>query len=134
MSINLDIRQRPCYSTSGQFAQTPDGGVGMAKQSQAGDFSGIALLGGGIVLVTMSVAGYYLGNLLDQKFHTSPKGAIIGLLVGVIIGFVDLYRIASRIMSGQPVPTPAQQQAARENWKKDEKPEDSVGGRDENHE
>lgn len=106
----------------------------MARQWRQGEYSGLALLAGGFLLVTMSIAGYFIGSLIDRALHSSPTGAIIGLLIGTVIGFWDLYRIAARIMNRQPAPTVQEQQQAQENWEKFEKAEENEGLRDENHE
>lgn len=106
----------------------------MARDRQQGEFSGLALITGGFVLVAMSIGGYAIGALIDRRLGTAPNGAIIGLLIGTVFGFWDLYRIASRVMNRQPVPTHEQQKAAEAQWEKIEKTEEPEGDRDENHE
>src|SRR5262245_7464472 len=83
----------------------------MARQRQQGELSGLGLLAGGFVLVSLSIGGYVVGSLIDRALGTNPIGAVVGLLIGTIIGFWDLYLIAQRIMRNQPVPTEEQQRA-----------------------
>jgi len=106
----------------------------MAQEQRPVDFSGLALLAGGFILVAASIGGYLVGALIDAKFGTAPKGAVTGLVLGTIVGFWDLYRVAARIFSGQSVPTREQQKAAQAQWEKAEKAEKQEGDRDENHE
>ncbi|HEX2948895.1 MAG TPA: AtpZ/AtpI family protein [Armatimonadota bacterium] len=106
----------------------------MAKEWREGELGGLALIAGGFILVSLSFGGYIIGSAIDKFLHSSPYGSIIGLIVGTLIGFYDLFRIASRVMKHQPVPTAAQQRAAKEQAEKFENSENSAGDRDENHE
>ena len=102
-----------------------------------GELNGVALIVGGILLVAMSVGGYFLGSLLDRVLKTSPICAIAGLIIGTMVGFWDLYRTAARIMNQQPLPSPEAQQRAQHMWENAEKSEKSEldeGFRDETHE
>ncbi len=40
--------------------------------------------------------GYWVGNRMDQSFHTSPLFAIVLLLVGIIIGLFWILYVANR--------------------------------------
>lgn len=40
--------------------------------------------------------GYAVGSFCDQKYQTYPKGIYAGLLVGTIINFYELYRVAQK--------------------------------------
>ena len=103
----------------------------MAKEWREGELGGISLLAGGFVLVAMSWGGYLLGSWVDRALHdTSPKAAIIGLILGTLGGFWDLYRIVSRVMLSQPLPSAAARKAAKENWKKTEEAAQDEGERD----
>ena len=79
----------------------------MATRRPLGEMSGLALLAGSALLVLLTVGGYFICNLLDQRLETSPTFAIIGLVLGVIIGFWDLFRIAAMIMRAQPLLPPS---------------------------
>ncbi|OPZ85364.1 MAG: putative F0F1-ATPase [bacterium ADurb.Bin429] len=85
----------------------------MATRRPMSEMSGLALLAGSALLVLLSVGGYLIGNLLDQRLNTAPTFAIIGLLFGVVIGFWDLFRIAAMVMRAQPSP-PSSHDAPRE--------------------
>ncbi|HOF87926.1 MAG TPA: AtpZ/AtpI family protein [Armatimonadota bacterium] len=78
----------------------------MARRRPTRDLGGLALLAGSALLVLLTVGGYSIGNLLDQRLGTAPTLAIVGLLLGVVIGFWDLFRIAAMVMRAQPLPPP----------------------------
>jgi len=93
----------------------------MAQRFRASDFSGVALIIAGFVLVALVVAGYAIGAALDRHFGTSPRWALVGLLIGFVIGFWDLYLVASRLMANQPkIPTATPPEA----WDEPDTPED----------
>lgn len=56
------------------------GGVGLA-----------ALMAG--QLIAFIVVGFLLGHWLDGVFGTAPWLTVIGVLVGIIAGFVGLFRL-----------------------------------------
>lgn len=92
----------------------------MAQRFRASDFSGVALIVAGFVLVAMVVAGYAIGAALDRRFDTSPRWALTGLLIGFVIGFLDLFLIASRLLANQPKITSA---TPPEAWDAEDNPE-----------
>lgn len=47
-------------------------------------------------LVFMTVGGLLLGWLIDRWLGTDPAGALIGLALGFVLGFVRLIRISLR--------------------------------------
>lgn len=49
----------------------------------------------GVMMPLALVVGYFIGSFLDDKFHTTWI-KIVGLLVGIAAGFVQLVRIAGR--------------------------------------
>ncbi len=48
------------------------------------------------ILPTTLVGGYYLGYLVDQRLDSDPWGAVIGVFLGMIASFVQLFRLLSR--------------------------------------
>ena len=44
-------------------------------------------------VVLLTVAGYWL----DQKYHWSPYATLTGALLGMVSGFINMIRIASRL-------------------------------------
>ena len=44
------------------------------------------------------VALMIVGYLADRYFGSSPKGLIIGIVLGSIIGFVQFFRLTSQIL------------------------------------
>ncbi|MCY0879200.1 MAG: AtpZ/AtpI family protein [Firmicutes bacterium] len=49
-------------------------------------------------LVIAIVVGYAIGHWLDGKLHTAPWLTIIGVLMGIVAGFVGLFQL-SRVLS-----------------------------------
>lgn len=82
----------------------------MSPAWRRGELSGIALIAAGFLLVAMSLGGYLIGALIDRVFHTAPIGAVVGLLIGTLVGFWDIYRIAMWAMRRQPPPPPPPQE------------------------
>jgi ATP synthase protein I len=62
----------------------PDG----SKQLKA--FARIGAVG--IELALSTIVGFLGGQWLDQKFATDPYLSVVGLIVGVVAGFLSLYR------------------------------------------
>ncbi len=50
----------------------------------------------GINLVIATFIGFFIGYLIDGKFHTSPWFTIIFLLIGIAAGFRELFRYVRR--------------------------------------
>lgn len=74
----------------------------VASRFRRDDWSGLALIAAGFILVASTIAGYVVGMLIDRALHSSPRWAITGLILGVIVGFWDLYSVASRLLASQP--------------------------------
>jgi ATP synthase protein I len=49
-------------------------------------------------LIVSVVLGFLLGRWLDGMFHTGPWLTIVGVLVGIVAGFVGLFQL-SRVLS-----------------------------------
>ena len=49
----------------------------------------------GVMMPLALVVGYFLGSFLDDKLHTTWI-KIVGLLVGIAAGFVQLIRVAGK--------------------------------------
>lgn len=54
----------------------------------------------GIELVGAVLGGALLGVGIDHLFDTSPKGFLICLILGVITGFYNVYKITAGLGSG----------------------------------
>ena len=54
----------------------------------------------GINLVLSTFVGLAMGYGLDSLFHTSPWLTIIFLILGIIAGFRELFRMANRQDNG----------------------------------
>jgi F0F1-type ATP synthase assembly protein I len=59
--------------------------------------TGLAL-SAGLTLFGSVVALMIVGYLADRFFSSSPKGLIIGIVLGSIIGFVQFFRLTSQIL------------------------------------
>jgi F0F1-type ATP synthase assembly protein I len=53
----------------------------------------------GFALPAATVIGWFAGKLLDRWLHTSWLN-LAGLLVGIVAGFIELIRVASKPESG----------------------------------
>lgn len=51
----------------------------------------------GITLVVSTFLGLAIGLFLDKKLKTSPIFTIILLILGIISGFVNVFRIVNRL-------------------------------------
>ncbi|MCC6442063.1 MAG: AtpZ/AtpI family protein [Armatimonadetes bacterium] len=58
--------------------------------------SGLAF-GVGAELVAPIVVGYFIGAWLDGKFRTDPWLMIVFTFIGIGAGFVNLFRLVSKI-------------------------------------
>ncbi len=45
--------------------------------------------------------GYFAGRWFDDRFHTAPWLSFVGLFVGIVSGFRELYRIARQFSRQQ---------------------------------
>ena len=61
-----------------------------SRYSSLGIFFGVAI-----------VLGYLGGRWLDGRLHTAPWLSMVGLFVGIIAGFRELYRLAKRGMNDE---------------------------------
>ena len=55
----------------------------------------------GLHLVSGIIAGGLLGYGFDYWLETSPKGLMIGVLIGIVAGFKNLYVDAKRLIEKQ---------------------------------
>lgn len=51
----------------------------------------------GLSLVIPPVLGYFGGRWLDGRFGTEPVLSVVGLVVGIILGFVEMVHILHQI-------------------------------------
>ncbi len=56
-------------------------------------FKGLALITHmGLLMVIPIIAGVYLGGLLDTKFNTGNLFLIVLTIIGVMTGFMNIYK------------------------------------------
>ena len=63
---------------------------------KAGSYSYIGIFLGVAVLI-----GFLGGDWLDKRFHTTPWGMLVGVMVGIASGGRELYRLVQRGMKDQ---------------------------------
>jgi F0F1-type ATP synthase assembly protein I len=63
---------------------------------KASTYSSIGIFMGLAVLI-----GFLGGRWLDTRFHTQPYLMLSGLLVGIVAGFRELYRLARKGMKDE---------------------------------
>ncbi|MGQ9738633.1 MAG: AtpZ/AtpI family protein [Armatimonadota bacterium] len=51
----------------------------------------------GLSLVIPPVLGYFAGRWLDGRFGTDPILSMVGLIVGIVLGFVEMVQILAQI-------------------------------------
>jgi len=100
----------------------------MARSWRQGEVSGFAFITAGAVVVGASLGGYLVGLLIDRALGIGPRYAIVGLILGTIIGFWDLYQLATRMLK-QQMSTPIAPSESDDNFS-----DDDEGVRDINHE
>ncbi len=52
----------------------------------------------GFDLAATTFGGFFLGRLLDRRFHTEPAFLIAGLLVGLATGIYIIYKMVRRFV------------------------------------
>jgi ATP synthase protein I len=62
----------------------------MSRYSYLGIFFGVAV-----------VLGLVVGRWVDRRYHTDPWGGFVGILVGVVAGFRELYRVSKQALKDQ---------------------------------
>jgi ATP synthase protein I len=62
-------------------------------------FRALGLTGGiGAVMAACILAGYFVGRYLDAKFGTAPWLLIASLLITMVAGFLEVYKIVKKVM------------------------------------
>lgn len=51
----------------------------------------------GILMVVCTVSGYAFGNWLDKKLGTTPWLMLVFTILGIIAGFIELFRVVNRM-------------------------------------
>lgn len=74
--------------------------------SSKGRFSPITFVVGGVVDVGFAIlvpmlGGTFLGVYLDKRYSTNPKFTIALLLLGLILGLINVFRLVSKLMKEQ---------------------------------
>ena len=74
----------------------------MAQRFRRYEFNGVALIVAGFVLVAFVAVGYFVGAYIDRQLGSGHLWAFVGMLIGFLAGFWDLYVVASRLLAKQP--------------------------------
>ena len=48
----------------------------------------------GLTVVSSIAVGIFLGSLVDHWLDSSPWGAVVGIVVGILSGFYGVFKIA----------------------------------------
>ena len=59
----------------------------------------LGLLSVGSMLVAGIVLGWFAGSWLDSRYGTDPWGLVIGVVLGSVAGFMELFRIVKKTTS-----------------------------------
>lgn len=51
----------------------------------------------GIVLVVSTAVGFFLGSWLDERLATYPWLTLLFTILGMVAGFIEVFRIVKRI-------------------------------------
>jgi F0F1-type ATP synthase assembly protein I len=51
----------------------------------------------GLSLVVPPVLGYFGGRWLDGRFDTEPVLSVVGLIIGIVVGFIEMLHILAQI-------------------------------------
>jgi|WetSurMetagenome_2_1015567.scaffolds.fasta_scaffold92328_3 F0F1-type ATP synthase assembly protein I len=63
------------------------------NKSKKREFMEIARLTSvGFGLVISALIGWYIGNLIDKHFHTTPVFMLVFLLLGISAGIINVFR------------------------------------------
>ncbi len=70
----------------------------MSLNDSSSTFRALGLTGGiGAVMAACILSGYYIGRYLDAKFDTAPWLLIASLLITMVAGFLEVYKIVKKV-------------------------------------
>lgn len=65
-------------------------------------FKALGMVGSfGFMMGGSVFCGYLLGSFLDKKFNTSPWLVITFILMGLVSGFMELFKILKRLQNNK---------------------------------
>ena len=71
----------------------------MNLNDSSSTFRALGLTGGiGAVMAACILGGYFIGRYLDAKFGTAPWLLITSLLITMVAGFLEVYKIVKKVM------------------------------------
>jgi len=87
------------WGWGGSVGSVADDGNNPKKSNTTGDFVKVeSMVQLAIALPAACLIGWLIGAAIDKHFHTSWVG-LVGILVGAIAGFVQIFTTASRILN-----------------------------------
>ena len=70
----------------------------MSLNDSSSTFRALGLTGGiGAVMAACILGGYFIGRYLDAKFGTAPWLLIASLLITMVAGFLEVYKIVKKV-------------------------------------
>lgn len=73
--------------------------MGEPRNDHGSAFRGVGVaLALSVQLILAIVLGFLLGHWLDGLLHTTPWLTVVGVLLGIVAGFVGLFKL-SRVLS-----------------------------------
>jgi hypothetical protein len=78
----------------------------MTRHIRNGELGPLALVAAGMGVPVMSVGGYVLGEYLGVHLAHGADWGPYGLILGLVVSFWDLYRVASRVGKRAPLAGP----------------------------
>ncbi len=63
-------------------------------------FGALGMVGGfGFMMGGSVLASFFIGTYLDKRFETEPWLLIIFLIIGVVAGFTEFYKLLKKIIA-----------------------------------
>ncbi len=62
----------------------------------------LSFVGAPFVLIVAPICGYFLGVWLDGYFHTPPYLSYVGLVLGIVSGIREFYKLVKAVGHDDP--------------------------------
>ena len=93
------VEKQQSFANSGSVGNVADDGNNPKKSNITNDFVKVeSMVQLAIALPAACLIGWLIGAAIDKHFHTTWVG-LVGILIGAIAGFVQIFTTASRILN-----------------------------------